>query len=164
MSFGREQERLYREALAIRQGVPAAAERRITILQGLSTNLRRQGHLGEAVAAGRQALAVSIASFGRQHHATGDAMIHLGDHVNDIEGDEAAAEALYRDGLALIERRFGDRSVRLLHGLNSLGRILSNRRPAEAEALYRRALAISQGATGPNIRASPINCTSSRRR
>ena len=90
LSFGREQERLYRQALAILTGVPAAAERRVTMLQALSTNLRRQGRLAEAVAAAREALAVAEASFGREHHTTGDAMIHLADHVNDIEGDDAA--------------------------------------------------------------------------
>jgi serine/threonine-protein kinase len=149
VSFSREQEDLYRQALAILSGVPAAADRRIVILQALSTNLRRQGRLAEAVAAGRQALAISRAAFGRQHHTTGDAMIHLADHVADIENDDAAAETLYRDGLDLVGRHFGDHSVRLLHGLNSLGRLLTRRGDAEAEALYRRALAISLSATGP---------------
>ncbi len=149
VTFGREQERLYRQALDILDGVPAAAERRITILQALSTNLRRQGRLAEAVAGGRQALAIARASFGREHHTTGDAMIHLADHVTDIEGDDAAAERLYREGLDLISRRFGDHSLRLLHGLNSLGRLLSRRGDTEAEMLYRRALAISLSATGP---------------
>jgi serine/threonine-protein kinase len=149
VSFGREQERLYRQALEILSGVPEAADRRIVILQALSTNLRRQGRLAEAVAAGRQALAIARAAFGRQHHTTGDAMIHLADHVTDIENDDAAAEKLYRDGLDLVGRHFGDRSLRLLHGLNSLGRLLGRRGDAEAEALYRRALAISLSATGP---------------
>jgi tetratricopeptide (TPR) repeat protein len=77
-------------------------------------------------------------------------MIHLADHVTDIEGDDAAAERLYREGLDLISRRFGDHSLRLLHGLNSLGRVLGRRGDAEAERLYRRALAISLSATGPD--------------
>jgi serine/threonine-protein kinase len=149
VSFSREQEGLYRQALEILSGVPSAADRRIVILQALSTNLRRQGRLAEAVAAGRQALAISRAAFGRQHHTTGEAMIHLADHVSDIENDDAAAEKLYRDGLDLVGGHFGDHSVRLLHGLNSLGRLLGRRGDAEAEALYRRALAISVSATGP---------------
>ena len=149
VTYGREQERLYRQALEILGGVPGAAEQRITILQALSTNVRRQGRLAEAVAAGRQALAISLASFGRQHHTTGDAMIHLADHVSDIEGDDEAAERLYRDGIDFVGRHFGDHSVRLLHGLNSLGRLMSRRGDAEAETLYRRALRISLSATGP---------------
>jgi tetratricopeptide (TPR) repeat protein len=149
VAFGREQERLYRQALEILSGVPEAADRRIVILQALSTNLRRQGRLAEAVAAGRQALAIARAAFGRQHHTTGEAMIHLADHVADIENDDAAAEKLYRDGLDLVGRHYGDHSVRLLHGLNSLGRLLGRRGDTEAEALYRRALAISLSATGP---------------
>jgi tetratricopeptide (TPR) repeat protein len=149
VSFSREQEGLYRQALDILSGVPSAADRRIVILQALSTNLRRQGRLAEAVAAARQALAIARAAFGGQHHTTGEAMIHLADHVSDIENDDAAAERLYRDGLDLVGRHFGDHSVRLLHGLNSLGRLLTRRGDAEAEFLCRRALAISLAATGP---------------
>jgi hypothetical protein len=51
--------------------------------------------------------------------------------------------------LDLVGRHYGDHSVRLLHGLNSLGRLLGRRGDTEAEALYRRALAISLSATGP---------------
>ena len=50
----------------------------------MSTNLRRQRRLAEAVAADRDALAVAERSLRPEHHATGYAMIHLGDHVNDI--------------------------------------------------------------------------------
>jgi eukaryotic-like serine/threonine-protein kinase len=149
LSFGAEQERLYRQALAILDDTPGAAERRITILLALSTNLRRQGRLADAVGAGREALAVAERAFGGDHHITGDAMIHLADHVSDIEGDAAGAERLYRRGLESIARRFGDRSIRLLHGMNSLGRLLSGRGDPEAETILRRALAISQSATGP---------------
>jgi tetratricopeptide (TPR) repeat protein len=77
-------------------------------------------------------------------------MIHLADHVSDIEQDAAGAERLYRRGLELLTRQFGDQSLRLLHGLNSLGRLLSQRGDAEAETIFRRALAISQSATGPD--------------
>jgi serine/threonine-protein kinase len=150
VASGVEQERLYRQAADMLSGVPGAAERRVTVLQALSTNLRRQGRLADAVAAGRDALAVAEGSFGPEHHTTGDAMIHLADHVSDIEQDAAAAERLYRRGLEVMTRHFGDQSLRLLHGMNSLGRLLSQRGDREAEALFRRALAISQSATGPD--------------
>ena len=52
-----EQERFYRQALAILADDRAGAERRVTVLQALSTNLRRQGRPDEAVAADRDALA-----------------------------------------------------------------------------------------------------------
>ena len=148
LSWGPEQERLYRQAADILSGVPAAADRRVTLLQALSTNLRRQGRLSEAVAAGRDALAVAQASFGAEHHTTGDAMIHLADHVADIEQDVSGAEQLYRRGLELMTRHFGDSSIRLLHGMNSLGRLLVGRGDPEAETVFRRALAISRSATG----------------
>ena len=149
LRFGPEQERLYRQALAILINVPATAERRMTLLQALSTNLRRQGRLAEAVAAGRDALVVAEGSFGPEHHTTGYAMIQLADHINDIEGDVAAAERLYRRGLELMTRHYGEGHIRLLHGMNSLGWLLSGRGDVESETIYRRALAISQSATGP---------------
>ena len=150
LSFGVEQEALYREGIAILAGVPAAADRRITLLQALTTNLRRQGRLAEAVAAGRDSLALAEAAFGPEHHTTGYAMIHLADHVSDIEQDLAAAERMYRKGLELMRREHGDRSVRLLHGMNSLGRLLSARADPEAELVFRAALDISRSATGPD--------------
>ena len=149
ITFGAEQERLYRQALEILTPIPAAADRRITMLQALATNLRRQGRLPEAVAAARDALAVAEGSYGPEHYTTGAAMIHLGDHVNDIEEDAAAAERLYRRGLELLTSHYGEGSIRLLHGMNSLVRVLSSRGDGEAEVIARRALAISQSATGP---------------
>ena len=149
LSFQREQERLYREALTILTAAGSAADRQVTLLLALATNLRRQGRLTEAVAAAREAFAIAERSLGPAHHVTGSAMIHLGDHVHDIEQDAARAEQLYRTGLAVMTRHFGDSSIRLIHGLNSLAGLLSRRRDVEAERLYRQALSISQSATGP---------------
>jgi tetratricopeptide (TPR) repeat protein len=88
--------------------------------------------------------------FGLEHHTTGYAMIHLADHVKDIEQDATTAERLYRRGLDSTTRRFGDGSIRLLHGLNSLADLLGSRGDAEAEPILRRALAISLSSTGPD--------------
>ena len=87
-------------------------------------------------------------------------MIHLADHVSDIEGDDEAAERLYRDGIDFVGRHFGDHSVRLLHGLNSLGWLLSRRGDAEAETLFRRALGSACRRPDPAILGSPTRCTS----
>ena len=76
-------------------------------------------------------------------------MIHLADHVRDIEEDPVTAETLYRRGLELTARQFGDHSVRLLHGLHSLGTLLSDRGDPEAETVFRRAISIRRAATGP---------------
>jgi tetratricopeptide (TPR) repeat protein len=127
----------------------ALAERRVTTLLALSTNLRRQGRLAEALSGGREALRAAERVYGPEHHVTGDAMVHLGDHVYHIEQDTAAAEQLYRNGLQLLTQRFGENSIRLVHGLNSLAKLLSERGDASSEQLLRRALAIRQSATGP---------------
>ena len=149
LSFGPEQERLYRQALAVLPDTAPTAERRVTWLQALSTNLRRQGRMDEAVAADRDALELAERRLGTEHHVTGYAMIHLADHVKDIVQDVEAAERLLRRGLDLVARQFGTHSVRLLHGLNSLADLLGDRGDPQAEQLYRRALAISRSATGP---------------
>ena len=57
LAYSSEQESFYRQALAILRDTAATADRRVTLLQALSTNLRRQGRLAEAVAADRDALA-----------------------------------------------------------------------------------------------------------
>jgi tetratricopeptide (TPR) repeat protein len=121
----------------------------VTTLLALSTNLRRQGRLSEAVTNGREAVRAAERSFGREHHVTGDAMVHLGDHVYHIEQDTTGAEQLYRNGLQQLSQQFGENSIRLVHGLNSLANLLGDRGDAAAEQLYRRALAIRQSATGP---------------
>jgi Tfp pilus assembly protein PilF len=77
-------------------------------------------------------------------------MVHLADQVNDIEQDTASAERLYRRGIELITRHHGANSIRLLHGLNSLGRLLGAQgKDAEAEELLRQALTIRQSASSP---------------
>jgi tetratricopeptide (TPR) repeat protein len=149
LTGGAAQERLYRQALDILPDTGALAERRVTILQALSTNFRRQGRMADAVVADREALRVAESAFGAEHDATGYAMVHLGDHVRDIEEDLDVAEALFRGGLERIERRHGENSVRLLHGLHSLGTLLSRRGDREAEDVFRRAIAIRRSATGP---------------
>jgi eukaryotic-like serine/threonine-protein kinase len=145
------QERLYREALAILQRTNTAAERQVQMLQALSTNLRRQGHLAEAVEADREALRLAEREFGPDHYQTGHAMIHLGDHVRDIQRDAAEAERLYLRGLELLSRQFGENHVRLIHGLNSLADLNSQRGDhLAAEMLFRRVLDIHLAATGPD--------------
>lgn len=146
---GPEQERLYTQVLTILPDTGPSAERRVAVLQGLTTNLRRQGRLDEAVAVSRDALLVAERALGTDHPVTGYAMIHLGDHVRDIEGDLVTAERLYRRGLELMTLRYGEQSIRLLHGLNSLAALLGERGDNEAEQQLRRALAIRQTASSP---------------
>jgi len=149
LAGGAEQERLYRQALSIFPDSGALEAQRVIVLQALATNLRRQGRLEETIVTSREAVRAAEAAFGPEHHATGDALVHLGDHVRDIQQDHVAAEQMYRRGLDQIERHFGEQSVRLLHGLHSLGTLLSSEGDATAEQLFRRAIAIRRSATGP---------------
>jgi serine/threonine-protein kinase len=155
-----EQERLYREALGIFERSGGSPERRVAILQALSTNVRRQGRFAEGLEADREALRLAERAFGPEHAETGYAMIHLADHVRDIEFDEAAAERLYRRGLELQTRTFGESHMRLVHGLSSLAELHSRRGDhAEAEALLRRVLAIrtrSVGEEHPSVAGSLV--------
>jgi serine/threonine-protein kinase len=149
LTGGPPQEALYRQALDILPDTGAPAERRVTLLQALATNYRRQGRLSEAVTTSREGLRVAESALGADHYVTGDAMVHHADHVRDVVLDLTTAEQLYRRGLELIERRFGDNSIRLIHGLHSLGTLLSSRSDTAAEQVFRRAIAIRRLATGP---------------
>ena len=147
---GPGQEELHRKALAILPDTGASAQLRVTVLQALSTNLRRQGRLSEAVSADRDAVRVAQQAFGAEHATTGNAMIHLADQIRDIEQDYAGAQQLYRRGLDIVSRQLGENSIRLLHGLHSLGTMLTSLGNREAEPLLRRAVAIREAATGPD--------------
>lgn len=149
LTGGPLQEQLYRQAIDILPSTGPAAARRVTLLQALSTNMRRQGRWPDAVETDREALRVAERAFGPDHHATGSAMIHLADHVRDIEQDLPTAERLLRRGLVLMARQYGENSLRLVHGLQSLGTLLSSRGDAEAEQVFRRVIAIRRAATGP---------------
>ena len=162
VSFSREQERLYRQALEILRDVPAAAERRIVMLQALSTNLRRQGRLAEAVTAGRQALAIALASFGRR------ASHHRRRHDSSRAITSPTSSRTRRCGTAVSATasiwsaaHFGDHSVRLLHGLNSLGRSAEPpRRRRSGNAASAAPWRSASRRPGPTILGSPSRCTS----
>jgi eukaryotic-like serine/threonine-protein kinase len=143
-------EALYREALELLEVSGRNPELRIGLLQGLSTFARRQGHGEAAIAWDRSALELAQQLFGPDDYRAGYAMVHLADHIRDILEDYGEAERLYREGMALISRRYGDNHTRLIHGLHSLAWLKSQLgEHAEAEALYRRSLAIQIAATGP---------------
>lgn len=146
---GREQERYYRQSLALLPDTGASVEQRVKVMQGLATNLRRQGRLDETVAMEREALGLAERTLGPEHPITGYAMIHLADHIRDIEQDPVTAERLYRRGLELMERVHGKNGNALVHGLNSLATLLASRGDAEAEQHLRRILDILRTARSP---------------
>jgi eukaryotic-like serine/threonine-protein kinase len=139
----------YREALEMLQRTGADLERQVGLLQGLSTFARRRGDAQAAIASDRAALDLAMEVFGPEDHRTGYAMVHLADHVRDIEEDLVEAERLYRRGMELIARRNGENHTTLIHGLSSLAWLKTQvGEHEEAERLYRRTLAIRVAATG----------------
>lgn len=146
-----EQERLYREALALHREADGDPATEAAMLEALATNLRRRGKLEEAVTTARRALALRQETFGPDAAETAVAFYHLGDHVRDVQGDLDEAEHLYRRGIAIHTRAYGPASLHLVHGLHALATLHMRRgEHAEAEALFRRVLAIRRGATGPD--------------
>jgi eukaryotic-like serine/threonine-protein kinase len=144
-----EAEARYREAFLLLERTGAYPERRVGLLQGMSTFARRAGRHDDALAADSEAVALAQQLFGADDYRTGYAMVHLGDHVRDLRGDLAEAERLYRQGIALISRRYGDHHVDLIHGINSLATLKSGvGEHEEAVRLRRRSLAIRVAATG----------------
>ncbi len=147
---GTEQEALYRDALDVYRLGGADPAKHLQVMQGLGTNLRRQGRLVDALAIEREALRFANDRLGPEHPTTGYAMIHLADQVRDIAGDPTEALALLRRGIDLQTRAYGPNSMQLIHGLNSLAWTLAGQSDhAAAEALYRRALDIRRAALGP---------------
>lgn len=151
ISLPAEQEALYREALSIYEASGGDPTRARRILQGLATNLRRQGRLEEALAMAEEAVRAAEEENGPDHPATAQALFHLADQVRDIREDYDEAEGLYRRGLALERRGSGDNSVRLARGLGGLALVHSRRGDhEEAERLLRQALELRSAATGPD--------------
>jgi eukaryotic-like serine/threonine-protein kinase len=143
------QESLYREALAILKRRDLQRDRQVSLMQGIATNIRRQGRLAEAVETDREALREAERLFGPTSARTGYAMIHLADQVRDIEHDLPSAESLYRRGMELITREEGEHSQLLIHGLNSLADVRARRGDGrEAELLLRRAIEVRAAAVG----------------
>jgi eukaryotic-like serine/threonine-protein kinase len=144
-----EGERWYRESLRMLETTGENPDRQVQLLSGLATFARRQGRLAEAVVADRMALRRAEEFFGAEHHKTGRVTVHLADQVRDLEEDLNEAERLYRRGLALLARHYGEQHVELLHGLTSLATLHTRRGEyLEAEGLLRRSLAIRAAATG----------------
>jgi eukaryotic-like serine/threonine-protein kinase len=146
---GLRQEQLFLQALAMLEASGTGVEQQVALLHGLATNQRRRGLLDRVVATDRVALQRARLAFGDDDFRTGQAMVHLADQIAHIDGDFAAAESLYTRGIALIEKRFGHSSTRLLHGLHSLASLYAETdRHAEGERLLRRSVAIREAATG----------------
>ncbi len=116
-------------------------------LGNLSEVTRRLGRLDEAEEFAREALSISKL-FGEGHTHTAWALSVLARAVQ-AKGDDAAAEPLYRDALAMRRRLKGDDCLDAAWDLRDLGLLLSEKGDlAAAEPLLRRALAVRRRLLG----------------
>ena len=110
------------------------------------TTLLAQGKNVEAVAAGRQAVASAVTTFGAQHPATAMMIRNLA-VAYEREGEYGRAEASANRALSILTGLFGETDVSLTPVLNVMVETYAlQRRYADAEKLGRRAVAIGAGA------------------
>jgi CHAT domain-containing protein/tetratricopeptide (TPR) repeat protein len=149
--LGREQEAeaLYREAIAVSQTKGGDPTLLASTVSGLATNLGEQGRYGEALQLHTQALDLRQKLLGPQHP---DVAISLS-NVGYILGQQRKyAEATQPLAMAVeIGRRNGSGELGLAASLNNYAANLAElKRYADAEKVYREALAIRTKRLGPN--------------
>jgi len=113
--------------------------------------LSLEGQTAAAESVGREGLAFRERTMGPDDPSVGQALIGVADYVaeDSIRADEA--EQMYRRGVAIQRRAYGDRHMALLHGLGNLAQLLSARgRHDEALALLREVLELRAALLGPD--------------
>ena len=157
----KEQEALHREALALRRKVlrPGHADVAIS-LDRLADLLAKQGRQAEAIALYREE-AARLKATGEGVDSSGEAALRIANQMIKSgrllrqTGKRPAAEAAFRDALALRRNVHGNQHPDVADSLISLAMItIEQDRAAEAEALAREALAIvrKQPGGGDNLR------------
>lgn len=122
-----------------------AAQREAAAMVQRVGELRHEGRYAEAVAAGRTAVARAEEVFGRDDPRTGAAKRALAAAYLEVD-DRTAAAPLLRDAIVILERADPPDGVALSYALGDLAQTVAS--AAEAESLYRRALALAEKAAG----------------
>lgn len=122
------------------------------ILRSIAT-LRERGEYSKAIATAKSALMLAEKTFARDAPQTTTAKQALGSAYLEV-GDRAAAEPLLRDALASLERAQPQDMRAVCNVVGDLAQAVANE--AEAESLYRRALAIAEEAYGPEHPATAM--------
>jgi serine/threonine protein kinase len=150
-----EAESLYREALRLSRSIfgPHHMETGYSVTT-LSLVLERKGELEEAESLAREALAITERNLGPDHFAMSGGVAALGGIRLD-RGDPAEAERWLRRGLAISRRSFPAGHPENGDFLNRLAFIAISRGSAEADAVYREAVAFD----GARPAGSPIFVT-----
>ena len=146
-----ESESYYRQSVAIlRRTLRPTDDRLSAMLIPLATALSRSGKIDESEAALREAVELRQLAHGSTHASVAEAQIYLADLLMGQRGQYTEAERLYRQALAVQRSEYGDRSLQLIHAMNSLVDIVERQgHTDEAEKLLREILAIRQGVLGP---------------
>jgi eukaryotic-like serine/threonine-protein kinase len=151
--FGRvsESEAYYRRAVAmLRRTIPATDDRLSTTLIPLATSLSRSGKFQESETTLREAIELRRIAHGPQHPSVAEAQIFLADLLVLQRTRYAEAERLYRDALAVERTEYGNRSLQLVHAMNSLADIVEMQgHAAEAEKMLREIIDIRMATLGP---------------
>lgn len=114
-------------------------------------DLREQGEYAKAIEAGRSAVSVAEKTFGPDDPRTGAAKRALAAAYLEAD-DRNSAGPLLRDVIAILERADPTDKVALSYAIGDLAQTIGSN--AEAEALYRRALALAEQASGPEHSAT----------
>ena len=97
---------------------------------------------GQALAAARQVLALTVQEFGRDHEQAGIQTFSVGT-IAEALGDLALAEDSYRESVRIREIVYGPESAGTAMALEKLGGVLLKAdRAADAEPVFERALKI----------------------
>lgn len=146
-----ESEAYYRRGVAmLRRTLPATDDRLTAALIPLATALSRTGKVDESESTLREAIELRQVAHGPQHASVAEAQIFLADLLTLKRARYDEAERLYRDALAVQRNEYGDRSLQLVHAMNSLVDIVEMQgHTGEAEKMLRDILSIRLATLGP---------------
>ena len=144
-----EGQELFERALTIvERALGADAEPAATIHHNLARMLRAQHKLQAALPHARRAVQIHAATLGPDHINTALDKAALAEILDDL-GELEEAEVVLREAIVNIERELGPGRLVAVK-LNNLAALVARRGDnAEAEAFYRRSLAIKESFMGP---------------
>jgi serine/threonine protein kinase len=146
-----ESEAFYRRALAIQRRTLRPDDPRLseTMIQ-LATILSRRGTQDEAEALLREALATRVAAYGSGTPLVADAQTYLADFLHGVRQQDAEAERLYREAIA-VHRRSPDGGLsELTHAIEGLAEVAETvGRYGESETLRREIVQTRRDYFGP---------------
>ncbi len=146
-------ERLYREALAMKESLSLDDEDRAKSLSNLASILTNRGELAEAEPLYREALSIREKTYTPGQVDLATSLRSLA-NLRHLRGEPAEAEPLLRRALEIRRDVYGTDSKAFAAVLSTLGRVVhAQGRAAEAEELFRQTLEIRRRRYGEASRA-----------